>query len=82
MRLTRHDQLFTLQKEEGDHLQRLEWPLSSRTLVTITMYMNFSVCPYVRHKLMCKAKQSGFYEENAKISIMAKTFTNTLVILY
>ena len=54
----------------------------SQTLVTITMYMNFSVCPYVGHKLMCKAKHSGFYEENAKISIMAKTFTNTLVILY
>ena len=46
------------------------------------MYMNFYVCPYVRHKLMCKAKQSGLYEENAEISIMAKTFTNTLVILY
>ena len=46
------------------------------------MYMNFPVYPYVRHKLMCKAKQSGFYEENDEISIMAKTFTNTLLVLY
>ena len=31
---------------------------------------------------MCKAKHSGFYEENAEISIIDKTFTNTLVIVY
>ena len=31
---------------------------------------------------MCKGNQSGFYEENAESLIMAKTFTNTLVILY
>ena len=30
---------------------------------------------------MCKAKHSGPYEENAKILIIAKTFTNALVII-
>ena len=51
-------------------------------MVPIVMYMNFPDWLYVRHKLMYKSWHSGSYEENAEISIMAKTSTNTLVILY